>query len=78
MKIGCIFSGKRIAYPLFMVALVIFGTYEAYRGFVRHETLLQVLAIFDFSLLILTSYEYRRRYPTLPSSRDTHGDYAEL
>lgn len=61
-----IFAGKKLAYPLFMTALVIFGAYEAYRGFVRHETLLQVLAIFDFSLLILTAYEYRRRYPTLP------------
>ena len=58
-----IFAGKKIAYPLFMLALVIFGTYEAYRGFVRQEFLLQVLAVFDFSLLVLTSYEYRRRYP---------------
>lgn len=60
-----IFAGKKIAYPLFMIALVFFGTYEAYRGFVRHEILLQVLAIFDFSLLVLTSYEYRRRYPLI-------------
>lgn len=69
-----IFAGKRIAYPIFMVALSIFGTYEAYRGFVRHEILLQVLAVFDFTLLILTAYEYRRRYPLLsvhPSSPDT-------
>ncbi len=62
-----IFAGKRIAYPLFMVALALFGAYEAYRGFVRHEVLLQALAVFDFSLLVLTSYEYRRRYPVLPS-----------
>jgi uncharacterized membrane protein len=71
-----IFAGKRIAYPLFMVALVIFGAYETYRGFVRHEILLQVLAIFDFSLLILTAYEYRRRYPLHSSLHDTQGDYA--
>jgi uncharacterized membrane protein len=58
-----IFSGKRIAYPLFMAALVLFGTYEAYRGFARHELLLQAFAIFDFTLLILTAYEYRRKYP---------------
>ena len=58
-----IFAGKRIAYPLFMGALVIFGTYEAYRGFVRHEVLLQILAIFDFGVLVLTAHEYRRRYP---------------
>lgn len=58
-----IFAGKRIAYPLFMIALAIFGAYEAYRGFMRQELLLQALAIFDLSLLVLTSYEYRRRYP---------------
>ncbi len=60
-----IFAGKKISYPLFMAALALFGAYEAYRGFMRQETLLQVLAIFDFSLLILTAYEYRRRYPKL-------------
>ena len=58
-----IFAKKRIAYPLFMVALGIFGAYEAYRGFFLHERLLLILAIFDLSLLVLTSYEYRRRYP---------------
>jgi uncharacterized membrane protein len=57
-----IFMKKKIAYPLFMLALAIFGTYEAYRGFARHEILLQALAVFDFCVLILTSYEYRRRY----------------
>jgi len=57
-----IFAKKKIAYPLFMLALAIFGAYEAYRGFVLHELLLQALAIFDLSLLVLTSYEYRRRY----------------
>ena len=62
-----IFAGKRIAYPLFMAALALFGAYEAYRGFVLGDLFLQALAVFDFSVLILTSYEYRRRYPTLPS-----------
>lgn len=62
-----IFAGKKIAYPLFMIALVLFGSYEAYRGFMRQELLLQVVAVFDFSLLVLTAYEYRRRYPILPS-----------
>lgn len=62
-----IFAGKRIAYPLFMVALVIFGTYEAYRGFVRHEVLLQILSVFDFGVLVLTAHEYRRRYPVQPA-----------
>ncbi|MBU6388383.1 DUF2127 domain-containing protein [Patescibacteria group bacterium] len=61
-----IFAGKRIAYPLFMIALAIFGAYEAYRGLMRQELLLQALAIFDFSLLVLTSYEYRRRYAAHP------------
>ncbi len=58
-----IFAKKKIAYPLFMIALALFGAYEAYRGFVLHELLLQALAIFDLALLVLTSYEYRRRYP---------------
>jgi len=71
-----IFAGKRIAYPLFMAALTIFGMYEAYRGFARQEILLQALAIFDFSLLILTAYEYRRRYPVRRASPDTQADYA--
>jgi uncharacterized membrane protein len=58
-----IFAKKKIAYPLFMIALACFGAYEAYRGFTRHELLLQALAVFDLSLLLLTSHEYRRRYP---------------
>ena len=62
-----IFAKKKIAYPLFMIALAIFGTYEAYRGFALHELLLQALAVFDLSLLVLTSYEYRRRYATHPA-----------
>jgi len=57
-----ILAKKRVAYPLFMIALAIFGAYEAYRGFILHEMLLQALAIFDLALLVLTSYEYRRRY----------------
>lgn len=57
-----IFAKKKIAYPLFMIALAIFGAYEAYRGFILHEMLLQAIAIFDLALLLLTSYEYRRRY----------------
>lgn len=75
-----IFMGKKIAYPLFMIALVFFGTYEAYRGFWKHEILLQVFAVFDFILLILTAHEYRRRYSFLPvhsSFLDTREDYAE-
>jgi uncharacterized membrane protein len=66
-----IFAGKRIAYPLFMIALALFSAYEAYLGLVRHEALLQILAAFDFILLILTAYEYRRRYPNLSSLQGT-------
>jgi uncharacterized membrane protein len=71
-----IFRGKRIAYPLFMIALALFSAYEAYRGFTRQEGLLQALALFDFILLILTAYEYRRRYPSWITSRSgtTPGD----
>jgi uncharacterized membrane protein len=57
-----IFARKKAAYPLFMAALACFGAYEAYRGFLLHELVLQALALFDFSLLMLTAYEYRRRY----------------
>lgn len=57
-----ILKGKRIAYPLFVLALILFGAYEAYRGFARNETLLQVFAVFDLLLLLLTIHEYRRRY----------------
>ena len=57
-----IFAKKKMAYPLFMLSLAVFGAYEAYRGFVLHELLLQALALFDFALLLLTVHEYRRRY----------------
>lgn len=61
-----IFMKKKIAYPLFVIALGLFGAYEAFRGFIRHEILLQVLAVLDLSLLLLTTHEYRRRYPGSP------------
>ena len=71
-----IFRGKRIAYTLFMIALAIFGAYETYRGFARHELLLQALAVLDLAILLLTSHEYRRRYPPHSSVLDMRGDYA--
>ncbi len=58
-----IFAKKRIAYPLFMLALALFGAYELYRGLLLNELLLQALGAFDFALLLLTAYEYRQRYP---------------
>ncbi|MFA6503169.1 MAG: DUF2127 domain-containing protein [Candidatus Paceibacterota bacterium] len=61
-----IFAKKRVAYPLFMIALAVFGSYEAYRGFILHETLLKAIAIFDFALLLLTAHEYQRRYQARP------------
>lgn len=70
-----IFAGKRIAYPLFMVSLSLFGVYEVYRGFARQELLLYVLAIFDFLLIILTVHEYRLRYPTHLYLRTTQEDH---
>jgi uncharacterized membrane protein len=70
-----IFAKKKIAYPLFMVALALFGGYEIYRGFMLNDLLLKALAVFDLSLLLLTSHEYRRRYPHRPSSPDRQGDY---
>ncbi|MFZ3044018.1 MAG: DUF2127 domain-containing protein [Minisyncoccia bacterium] len=73
-----IFKGKRIAYPLFMIALVIFGSYELYRGFVRHEMLVLALGVFDLLVLVLTIHEYRRRCSTPLFSRDTREDCAVL
>lgn len=66
-----IFKGKRLAYPLLVIALLVFGSYEAYRGFLRHETLLQFLAAFDLLVLVLTIHEYRRRYSVPLFSLDT-------
>jgi len=70
-----IFRGIRLAYPLFMIALAIFGSYEAYRGILRHELLLLVVAVLDVTLLVLTAYEYRRRYSFQFSLRGTQKDY---
>lgn len=64
LLIAGIFAGKRIAYPLFMCSLILFGSYELYRGFERQELLLYALALFDFVLLLITAHEYRLRYPT--------------
>jgi len=61
-----IFAKKKIAYPLFMLALAIFGAYEAYRGLMLGEMLLQALAVFDLALFLLTAHEYRRRYKSRP------------
>lgn len=66
-----IFRGKRLAYPLLVIALLIFGSYEAYRGFLHHETLLQFFAAFDLLVLVLTIHEYRRRYSIPLFSLDT-------
>ena len=66
-----IFMKKKMAYPLFMLALVVFGGYEAYRGVVKHETLLLVFAAFDVLVFVLTAYDYRKRYGTTIFSRKT-------
>jgi len=66
LLVGGIFMKKKIAYPLFVVALALFGAYEAFRGFVLHERLLQLLAVLDLGLLLLTVHEYRRRYRGSP------------
>lgn len=58
-----IFAKKRLAYPLFMLALTLFGIYEAYRGVRYHDTLISILALLDLVLAALTLHEYRRRYP---------------
>lgn len=58
-----IFAKKRIAYPLFMISLVVFGTYEGYLGFTKPNVLLQLFSAMDFIVILLTLHEYRRRYP---------------
>lgn len=55
-----VFLGHRWAYPAFMTVLVIFASYEAYRGIVRHDFLLGTFALFDLTLFAITTYEYRR------------------
>lgn len=60
-----IFAKKRIAYPLFMVALALFGSYELYRGFLLNDLLLKAIGIFDLALIMLTAHEYHRRYPSV-------------
>ena len=60
-----ILARKRIAYPLFMGALALFGAYEAYRGILTGSWFLEALAVFDIVLLFLTAHEYRQRYPAV-------------
>ncbi len=64
-----ILAGKRIAYPLFMAALVLFGSYEAYRGIRFHDAVILVVSALDLLLLVLTVHDYRRQY----SSRGENG-----
>ena len=63
LLVAGIFMKKKIAYPLFMAALIVFSSYEAYRGLTQSSLLLIALAAFDLILFVLTMYEYRRRYP---------------
>ena len=57
-----VFRGKRYAYPIFIVAMGILGSYEAYRGITTHNYLLVALAVLDVVLIELASHEYKRRY----------------
>jgi uncharacterized membrane protein len=58
--VSMIFMHKKGAYPLFMVALILFSSYEAFRGVVRTDYLLIAFSIFDFSLFLITAYQYRK------------------
>ena len=55
-----VFLQKRWAYPAFMAVLVVFASYEIYRGVVRHDFLLGSFALFDLILFGITVHEYRR------------------
>ncbi len=57
-----ILKNVRIAYPLFIIALGLFASYEVYRGITTASLLLDAVALFDGILIVLTAYEYRRRY----------------
>lgn len=59
--IALILRGVRIAYPLFIIALGLFGSYEAYRSILTTNYLLGGVALFDTALIFLTAYEYKKR-----------------
>jgi uncharacterized membrane protein len=51
----------QVAYPLFIIALGLFGSYEAYRAVLTSNALLGSVALFDTMLILLTAYEYKRK-----------------
>lgn len=57
-----ILRNVQVAYPLFIIALGFFGSYEAYRAVETSNILLGALCLFDIALILLTAYEYRRRH----------------
>jgi uncharacterized membrane protein len=62
LLIVLILRGVRTAYPLFIIALGLFGSYEAYRAVLTVNYILGAVALFDAALIFLTAYEYKRRY----------------
>jgi uncharacterized membrane protein len=56
-----ILRGVKVAYPLFIIALGLFGSYEAYRAVLSANYWLGSVALFDTALIFLTAYEYKRK-----------------
>jgi uncharacterized membrane protein len=56
-----VLRGYMFAYPLFVAALGIFASYEAYRAITTANPLLGIIAVFDTGLMLLTMREYNYR-----------------
>lgn len=52
--------GKRWAYPLTMVSLLLFIAYQIYRYTISHSVFLLLLTAFDLLMTVLTDLEYER------------------
>lgn len=66
LKLGIvllILLGVEAAYPVFIVVLGLFGTYEAYKAVLDTNIWLGIVCAFDTGLIFLTAYEYKRKNP---------------
>jgi uncharacterized membrane protein len=64
LKLGLIvliLRGVWYAYPLFVVVLGFFASYEAYTAVLNTNYWLGVVALFDTALILFTAYEYNRK-----------------
>lgn len=61
--VSLILLGVEAAYPVFIIVLGIFGTYESYKAVLEVNYWLGSVAVFDTALIFLTAYEYKRKNP---------------